>query len=88
MDTCGGGINGSIMKPQKGPWPGKLASYIDVDDLDTYARMAGYPVMWKQQKYLLFLLPALLVQIHRGTEPRADRRAAGVQRQAKGVVKR
>jgi predicted enzyme related to lactoylglutathione lyase len=26
------------MKPQRGPWPGKLAFYIDVDDLDGYAR--------------------------------------------------
>ncbi len=33
-----GGINGGIMKPQKGPWPGKLAFYIDVDDLDAYAK--------------------------------------------------
>jgi uncharacterized protein len=33
-----GGIDGGIMKPQRGPWPGKLAFYIDVDDLDAYAR--------------------------------------------------
>jgi predicted enzyme related to lactoylglutathione lyase len=32
-----GGINGGIMEPQKGPWPGKLAFYIDVDDIDAYA---------------------------------------------------
>jgi predicted enzyme related to lactoylglutathione lyase len=39
VDTGGeGGINGGIMKPQKGPWPGKLALYIDVDDLDAYAK--------------------------------------------------
>ena len=31
-----GGINGGIMKPKKGPWPGKLAFYIDVDDLAPY----------------------------------------------------
>ena len=31
-----GGINGGIMKPQQGPWPGKLTFYIDVDDLDVY----------------------------------------------------
>jgi predicted enzyme related to lactoylglutathione lyase len=31
-----GGINGGIMKPQQGPWPGKLTFYIDVDDLATY----------------------------------------------------
>jgi uncharacterized protein len=32
-----GGINGGIMTPQKGPWPGKLTFYIQVDDLDAYA---------------------------------------------------
>ena len=38
VETGGsGGINGGIMKPQRGPWPGKLAFYIDVDDLDGYA---------------------------------------------------
>jgi predicted enzyme related to lactoylglutathione lyase len=38
VDTGGeGGINGGIMKPQSGPWPGKLAFYVDVDDLDAYA---------------------------------------------------
>jgi len=37
VDTGGqGGINGGIMKPQKGPWPGNLAFYIDVDDLSAY----------------------------------------------------
>ena len=37
VETGGkGGINGGIMKPQAGPWPGKLAFYIDVDDLDTF----------------------------------------------------
>ncbi len=44
VDTGGGGINGGIMKPQRGPWPGKMAFYIDVDDLDSYAeriRQAG-----------------------------------------------
>ena len=39
VETGGkGGINGGIMQPQKGPWPGKLAFYIDVDDLDAYAK--------------------------------------------------
>ncbi len=37
VETGGGGINGGIMKPRKGPWPGTLAFYIDVDDLDEYA---------------------------------------------------
>lgn len=37
VETGGtGGINGGIMKPQRGPWPGKLAFYIDVDDLAAY----------------------------------------------------
>jgi predicted enzyme related to lactoylglutathione lyase len=30
------GIKGGIMKPKAGPWPGKLAFYIDVDDIDDY----------------------------------------------------
>jgi uncharacterized protein len=39
VETGGeGGINGGIMKPQRGPWPGKLAFYIDVDDLEQYCR--------------------------------------------------
>lgn len=33
-----GGIGGGIMKPQKGPWPGNMAFYIDVDDLATYRK--------------------------------------------------
>lgn len=33
-----GGINGAIMTPQAGPWPGKLAFYIDVDDLDVFGK--------------------------------------------------
>jgi uncharacterized protein len=38
VDTGGpGGINGGIVKPKRGPWPGKLALYIDVDDIDSYA---------------------------------------------------
>lgn len=31
-----GGINGGIMTPQEGPWPGNMAFYIDVDDLASY----------------------------------------------------
>jgi predicted enzyme related to lactoylglutathione lyase len=39
VETGGkGGINGGIMKPQQGPWPGNLTFYIDVDDLDAYAK--------------------------------------------------
>jgi uncharacterized protein len=36
VDTQGGGINGGIMKPKEGPWPGNMAFYIDVDDLGSY----------------------------------------------------
>lgn len=32
-----GGINGGIMKPKDGPWPGNMTFYINVDDLDAYA---------------------------------------------------
>ena len=39
VETGGeGGINGEIMKPKSGPWPGNLTFYIDVDDLDAYGR--------------------------------------------------
>lgn len=39
VETGGkGGINGGIMKPQAGPWPGKMTFYIDVDDLDAFGR--------------------------------------------------
>jgi predicted enzyme related to lactoylglutathione lyase len=39
VETGGaGGINGGIMKPKRGPWPGTLALYIDVDDLEAYGR--------------------------------------------------
>jgi len=38
LETGGtGGINGGIMKPQEGPWPGNMAFYIDVDDLRKYS---------------------------------------------------
>ena len=36
VETGGVGINGGIMKPQRGPWPGKLALYIDVDDIERF----------------------------------------------------
>ncbi len=39
VETGGqGGINGGIMKPKDGPWPGNMAFYIDVDDLATYCK--------------------------------------------------
>lgn len=31
-----GGIDGGIMKPQQGPWPGNMAFYVSVDDLAAY----------------------------------------------------
>ena len=35
VDTGGaGGINGGIMKPKEGPWPGNMAFYVDVEDID------------------------------------------------------
>jgi predicted enzyme related to lactoylglutathione lyase len=38
VETGGdGGIDGGIMQPQQGPWPGNMAFYIDVDDLDAFA---------------------------------------------------
>ena len=37
VDTGGeGGINGGIMQPQEGPWPGNMAFYIDVGNLAEY----------------------------------------------------
>lgn len=37
VETGGeGGINGGIMQPKKGPWPGNMALYIDVDNLEPY----------------------------------------------------
>ena len=31
-----GGINGGIMQPQAGPWPGNMTLYVGVDDLAAY----------------------------------------------------
>jgi predicted enzyme related to lactoylglutathione lyase len=36
VDTGGDGINGGIMKPKQGPWPGNLTFYIDVDNIENY----------------------------------------------------
>jgi predicted enzyme related to lactoylglutathione lyase len=33
-----GGIDGGIMQPKEGRWPGSLALYVDVEDLDSSAR--------------------------------------------------
>jgi hypothetical protein len=39
VDTGGqGGINGGIMTPKDGPWPGNMAFYIAVDDLAAYRK--------------------------------------------------
>lgn len=55
VDTgAGAGINGGIFQPDKsGPWPGKLAFYIDVDDLDAYAKKieaAGGKILVSKQE--------------------------------------
>jgi len=54
VETGGtGGINGGIMKPKRGPWPAKLALYIDVDDLDAYGKkikQAGGKIIVERQE--------------------------------------
>jgi len=53
VDTQGGGINGGIMKPQDGPWPGNMAFYIDVDDLGSYRKRitdAGGKIIVEEQE--------------------------------------
>lgn len=53
IETGGnGGINGGIMTPKKGPWPGNMAFYIDVDDLAAYCakiKEAGGKVIIERQ---------------------------------------
>lgn len=53
VETGGeGGINGGIMTPKQGPWPGNLALYIDVEDLAPYRdkiRQAGGKVIVEEQ---------------------------------------
>jgi predicted enzyme related to lactoylglutathione lyase len=47
-----GGINGGIMKPQQGPWPGNMALYIDVDELAPYLEKiveAGGEILVEEQ---------------------------------------
>jgi predicted enzyme related to lactoylglutathione lyase len=58
------GINGGIMTPQrKGPWPGNMSFYIEVDDLAAYSKRivaAGGKIVSEEQKvpgmgsYVLF----------------------------------
>lgn len=54
VETGGkGGINGGIMTPKKGPWPGKLALYIDVEELGKYRDrivQAGGKVLVEEQE--------------------------------------
>ncbi len=54
VETGGeGGINGGIMNPKEGPWPGNLAFYIDVDDLAAYCKKikkAGGKVIVENQE--------------------------------------
>ena len=38
VETGAGGCGGGIMQPQKGPWPGNMTFYIDVDQLEGYAQ--------------------------------------------------
>ncbi len=48
-----GGIGGGIMKPQAGPWPGNMAFYIRVDDLDRYRKSivaAGGKIIVEEQQ--------------------------------------
>jgi predicted enzyme related to lactoylglutathione lyase len=54
VETGGeGGINGGIMKPQEGPWPGNMAFYINVDDLAAYRKKivdAGGKIIVEEQQ--------------------------------------
>ncbi len=54
VDTASqGGINGGIMTPKDGPWPGNMAFYIDVDDLAAYRKRitdAGGKILVEEQQ--------------------------------------
>jgi len=54
VETGGeGGINGGIMKPKGGAWPGNVAFYIDDDDLGVYCekkKKAGGKVIVERQE--------------------------------------
>jgi uncharacterized protein len=85
-----GSINGGIMKPLKGPWPGKLAFYIDVDDLDAHTEKIkqadGKIVVDKMDG--LFRWPPLRVEINGRAKPGKRHRATGAEGKPKRVVKR
>jgi predicted enzyme related to lactoylglutathione lyase len=51
------GINGGIMKPKAGPWPGKLAFYIDVDDIDEFNHRIRAGTRTLETTVLSFQLP-------------------------------
>jgi len=47
------GIDGGIMKPQEGPWPGNMAFYILVDDLAAFRKKitdAGGKILVEEQE--------------------------------------
>ncbi len=54
VETGGeGGINGGIMKPKQGAWPGNMAFYIDVDTLEPFCekiKAAGGKVLIERQE--------------------------------------
>ncbi len=54
VDTGGeGGINGGIFKPQEGKWPGNMAFYINVDELEPFRkkiRDAGGKILIEHQE--------------------------------------
>ena len=48
-----GGIKGGIMKPKSGPWPGNMAMYLHVEDLDLYTeriKEAGGKILVDKQE--------------------------------------
>ncbi len=54
VDTGGeNGINGGIMTPKEGPWPGDMCLYIAVDDLSTHRKKleaAGAKIIVERQE--------------------------------------
>jgi predicted enzyme related to lactoylglutathione lyase len=54
IETGGGsGIDGGMMTPQEGPWPGNMAFYVDVEDLAATGariRAAGGTVLVERQE--------------------------------------
>ncbi len=54
VDTGGeGGINGGVLKPQEGKWPGNTAFYISVDELEPFRKKiqdAGGKILIERQE--------------------------------------